>query len=99
MRRRFLSILIALGVGALVTGGTAIGSYFANRAGLDSTSEILFWPNTLLQALIAAPNIGTSGHPIYEGTPLNFFVFAASFPFAMIIYAAIAYLFLRRRAT
>ena len=67
MHRRLVLILIALGIGALITVGTAAGSYFADRAGSDSSGEILFWPNTLLQALISAPNVGTPEHPFYEG--------------------------------
>jgi hypothetical protein len=99
MHRQFVLILIALAIGALLTVGTATAAYVANRAGSDFASEILFWPNTVLQALVPAHNMGTPDHPLYEGTPLNFFAFLASFPFAMVIYAAVAYLFVRRQRT
>jgi hypothetical protein len=49
--------------------------------------------------LIPAPNIGTLDHPLYEGTPLNFLAYLASFPLAVIFYAFVAYLFLRRLKT
>ena len=57
------------------------------------------WPNTLLQHLAPAPNIGMPDHPLYEGTPLNFFAFLVSFPFAVVVYAAVAYVCLRRLKT
>jgi hypothetical protein len=93
MRRRWITVLIALAVGVFVTAA----SYFASNSGAQTVSEVLFWPNFALQALLPAPNIGTPDHPIYEGTPLNILAFFASFPFATLVYAGLAYLVLRRR--
>jgi hypothetical protein len=97
MQRRPILLLLALGIGALLTAITATAAYFASRRGLDRLSEIIFWPNTALQALIPAPNMGTPEHLIYEGTPLNILAFFASFPAATLIYALIVYLFFRHR--
>ena len=97
MQHRTTLVFVAVGIGVLLTAITATAAYFASRSGSDRLSEIIFWPNTALQALMPAPNIGTPEHPIYEGTPLNILAFFASFPAATLIYALIAYLFLRRR--
>jgi len=96
MRRRWVRILLAIAIGVLVTAVTAAA---ASAFRSDSARELVFWPNTLLQSLVLAPNIGTADHPIYEGTPLNLLAFIASFPFAIVVYSAIAYVFLRYRET
>jgi hypothetical protein len=95
--KRFLLILVALGIGILITTLTATLSYFAFQAGAELISEILFWPNTLMQSLVPLHNIGTPEHPFYEGTPLNIAASFASFPVAVLVYGAAAYIFLRRR--
>ena len=92
MSRSRIRILVALGVGVFVTIVTAAGASALSSA---SARELLFWPNTVLQYLVPAPNIGTPDHPIYEGTALNLLAFAMSFPFAIIVYGAVAYGFLR----
>ena len=97
MLRGWITVLIALAIGVFATAATAAASYFASSSGAQTLSEVLFWPNTALQALVPAPNIGTLDHPIYEGTPLNILAFFASFPFATLVYAGLAYLVLRRR--
>jgi len=48
--KRPLLILSAFGIGVLFTALTAALSYFASRAGAELVSEMLFWPNTLMQA-------------------------------------------------
>jgi hypothetical protein len=96
MSRRSVRILFALGVGVFVTIVTAA---VASALSSESVREVVFWPNTLLQYLVPAPNIGTPEHPLYEGTPLNFLAFLASFPFAVIVYSLVAHVFLRRRKT
>jgi len=83
--RRFLLILLALGIGTLVTTMTTALSYFAFQAGAHLVSEILFWPNTLMQSLVPLHNIGTSEHPF------------VSFPLGILVYSAVAYVFVRRR--
>jgi len=92
--RRFLLILLALGVGTLVTAMTATLSYFAFHAGAELLSEILFWPNTLMQSLVPLHNIGVPEHPFYEGTPVNIAAFFVSFPLSILVYSAVpTYLF------
>jgi hypothetical protein len=95
--KRPLLILSAFGIGVLFTALTAALSYFASQAGADLLSEILFWPNTLMQSLVPLHNIGTTAHPLYEGTPLNIVAFLVSFPLAVLVYGITAYIFLRRR--
>ncbi len=95
--KRPLLILSALGIGILFTALTAALSHFALQAGAELISEILFWPNTLMQSLVPLHNIGTTAHPLYEGTPLNIAAFFVSFPLAIFVYGTAAYIFLRRR--
>ena len=92
MSRRWVRILLAIVIGAFVTIVTAV---VASALTLDSARTVVFWPNTLLQYLVPTPNIGATNHPIYEGTPLNVLAFLLSFPFAALIYGAVAYLCLR----
>ena len=99
MTRLSVRVLMAVGIGILVTAGTAAASFLLSSRGADSIGEVVFWPNTVLQALTPAPNIGTSDHPLYEGTPLNLLAFLASFPLAVILYGFVAYVFLRRFKT
>jgi hypothetical protein len=94
--KRPLLILSAFGIGVLLTTLTAALSYFASQAGAQLVSEILFWPNTLMQSLVPLHNVGTSAHPLYEGTPLNIAAFFMSFALAVLVYGAFAYIFLRR---
>ena len=96
MSRRWVRILVALAVGVFVTAASAA---VASALQSESAREIVFWPNTALQYLVPAPNIGTPDHPLYEGTPLNFFAFLVSFPFAVIVYGVVAYVFLHRLET
>jgi hypothetical protein len=96
VKRPFL-ILSAFGIGVLFTALTTALSYFASQTGAERLSEILFWPNTLMQSLVPLHNIGTTAHPLYEGTPLNIAAFFVSFPLAVLVYGTAAYIFLRRR--
>jgi hypothetical protein len=95
--KRSLLILLAFGIGIVITALTATLSYLALPAGSELVSEIVFWPNTLMQSLVPIHNIGTPEHPFYEGTPLNIVAFIASFPLAVLLYGTVAYVFLRRR--
>ena len=99
MSRSCVCVFLAIGIGVLVTAGTAAASFALSKHGSESISQVVFWPNTLLQALIPAPNIGTSDHRLREGTPFNFFAFLASFPLAVTLYTFVAYMFLRRLKT
>jgi hypothetical protein len=94
---RSLLILLAFGIGIVITALTVTLSYLALRAGSELVSEILFWPNTVMQSLVPIHNIGTPEQPFYEGTPLNIVAFMASFPLAVLLYGTAAYVFLRRR--
>jgi hypothetical protein len=93
----FRRILFSVLAGVVVTLGTAAAAYAANRFGEKTISNILFWPNTLLQTFVPLHNIGTVERPVYEGTPLNFFAFLASFPFSILIYGLGAYFMLPYR--
>jgi hypothetical protein len=90
--------LPALGIGIVLTGTLCVGAFVAHNAGAESIARVLFWPNTLLQELVPLHNIGTSAKPLYEGTPLNFLAYVASFPLALAAYSAIAYVALVKRA-
>jgi hypothetical protein len=92
-------VLVAIGIGVLVTAATAVSSFVLWNRGFDVVGQFVFWPNTLLQTLLPAPNIGTPNHPIYEATPLNGLAFVASFPLAVASYGLVAYAFLRRFKT
>jgi hypothetical protein len=96
MSRPWIRIVLAVIIGVIMTIVTAA---VASALNSKSAREVLFWPNTLLQCVVPGPNIGTPDHPFYEGTPLNFAIFIVSFPFAVIIYGAVAYVFLRRLKT
>ena len=95
--KRLLLILSPFEIGVLVTVLTAALTYFASQAGAELVSEILFWPNTLMQSLVPLHNIGTAAHPLYEGTALNIAAFFVSFPLAVLVYGTVTYIFLRRR--
>jgi hypothetical protein len=96
MSRRWSRILVAIVIGVFVTFVTGA---VASALSSESAREVLFWPNTVLQRLVPASNIGTPDRPLYEGTPLNFLAFVVSFPFAVVVYGAVAYVFLRRLKT
>ena len=99
--KRFGLSLLAMAVGTAVTLVGAAGSYLAFHAGAESLSEILLWPNTVVQSLVPVvyglPNIVTPDHPLYEGTPVNILAFFISFPLAILVYSIVAYIFLRWR--
>ena len=78
---------------------TAVLSYFALQLGAEFVSDILFWPNTLLQSLVPLHNIGTAEQPFYEGTPVNIAAALISFPLAVLAYSSLAYIILRRRSS
>ncbi len=90
-------LLIAIGAGLLATLGLNVLAFVADNYDFASISNALIWPNTLLQSLTPAQNIGTAAKPVFEGTPLNFLAFVASIPFAWLIYSSLAYLYLSIR--
>ncbi len=93
--------LFAVCVGILVTLLLLGAAFVADSAGLESLAGALFWQNTLAQSFVPLGNIGTAGHPIYEGSPLNFIAFLASFPIGVAVHGAAAFIlmdrFLRKR--
>ena len=93
---RTARLAVAVGIGIALTAGLAFAAALAHDAGASSASAVLFWQNSLLQALVPMPNIGTPDRPLYEGTPLNYLAFLASFPVGVIIYTVVAFAVLSR---
>ena len=92
------AILSALVVGVLVTALSTILAWYLVRNGAANAAQIVYWPNTLLQAVFTPFNIGTAERPIYEGTPVQFVAFLLSFPLSVVAYSAAAYAWFMRRA-
>ena len=93
------TLWIAASTGAVLTLATSVLAAVLANAGYESAAAVIYWPNTLLQGMVPKHNIGTSETPIYEGTPLNFVAFCASFLLACVSYSAAATWLLRRRNT
>jgi hypothetical protein len=98
MNSRLWRVASALGIGIVLTGALSGGAFLAHNAGAEPIARVLFWPNTLLQELVSPHNIGTPTQPLYEGTPLNFLAFLASFPLGLLAYSVVAYVGLAKRA-
>jgi len=98
MRSRVAALLMAIGIGGPLTVVLTGAAYYSYTAGAQKVSSVLFWPNTLLQALVPCNDIGTPERSVCEGTPLNVLAYGASFPVSVVAYAVIAYVFIRRRA-
>ena len=82
----------------MLTGALSVGAFLAHSAGAEPVARLLLWPNTLLQWLVPVHNVGIPAQPLYEGTPLNFLAFLASFPLALSAYSVIAYFGLVKRS-
>jgi hypothetical protein len=67
MSRARIWILASI-IGVVLTAATA---GIASALSSEPARELIFWPNTVLQYLMPAPNIGTPDLSLYEGTPLN----------------------------
>ncbi|PTR34386.1 hypothetical protein C8J98_102574 [Luteibacter sp. OK325] len=89
-------ILLAAVIGVTVTLGLIALSFAADDAGHEALSNVLFWQNWVLQALVPAPNIGSAENPFAEGTPLTFIAWFASVPLGFIIYGVAAFVLMRR---
>lgn len=87
-------ILLAAVIGVLLTLLLLGLAFVAGMAGHGSLAAALFWQNSLLQSLVPSGNIGTSEHPMHEGSPLNFIAFLASVPFGVAVYGAAAFAFM-----
>lgn len=97
----FKRILLASAVGLFATSLLIGLSFAADSVGFPTIANALSWQNTLLQSYAPLGNIGSAAHPVYEGSPLNFFAFLASIPLGVVIYGLLAYAALtlvRRRA-
>ncbi|MGH7182641.1 MAG: hypothetical protein ACREJN_11775 [Nitrospiraceae bacterium] len=73
-------MLLATGIGLVLTAGFAGAAYLLHAAGAEGAARAALWQNTLLQSLVPLNNIGTPERPFYEGTPLNYVMFIAAFP-------------------
>jgi hypothetical protein len=89
---------MALGAGVLLTALLTLASYLSYKVGAQTLSTVLFWPNSLLQSAAPCIRVSVPEHPLCEGTPLNALAFIASFPISVVVYSAIAYVIIRRRA-
>ena len=96
MKSRTTRGLLATGIGLVLTVGLAGTAYLLHAAGAEGAARAALWQNTLLQSLVPLNNIGTPEKPIYEGTPLNYVAFIASFPLGFIVYSVISYVVLSR---
>jgi len=94
-------VAIALAIGVVVTLALLGLAFAADAAGHPGVARALFWHNGVLQSLVPLGNIGAAAHPVYEGSPLNFFAFCASIPLGFAIYGVAAYVVLNfvRRGT
>ena len=91
-----LRLLMALGLGVILTAVLTASAIAAYRAGAELVARSLLWPNTLLQSLFPCLNIGTPEEPFCEGSPLHLFVLGASEVLSVAVYASIAYILIRR---
>jgi hypothetical protein len=91
-------ILLAIGLGGLVTLMLGGAAQIASNFGAESLAQILFWPNVLTQSFVPCLQIGTPQHPVCEGTPLNFLAFLESIVLSVVIYSALAYVWLQRQS-
>ncbi len=100
MKRGMGIVLSALGIGIATTMLFTLASYVADKMGLASLSNLLFWPNSLLQTAAPCFPVATdgTGRTICEGTPLNFVALLASFSLSIAAYSAMAFFILRPRA-
>ncbi|APG05889.1 hypothetical protein BJI69_19590 [Luteibacter rhizovicinus DSM 16549] len=89
-------ILLAALIGVTVTLLLIASSFAADDAGHETLSNVLFWQNWLLQALVPTPDIGAAEHPFAEGTPLTFIAWFASVPLGFVIYGVAAFAIMRR---
>lgn len=96
MKLKYRQILVAVGIGAIVTVVTTALSYWAQESGAEDLSHWLFWPNTVLQSFVPLHDIGTPDRPLFVATPLNFIAFLLSFPASVFIYSVAAYFILFR---
>ena len=88
-------LVVALAAAAILTFGLA-GLAAALMDTHPTIAEALFWPNTLLQGLAPCPPLRVGDVVGCEGTPVNFFMFIASFVLSFLVYGSAAYVLLGR---
>ena len=96
MQLKYRRILIAIGIGAIVTVVTTALAYWAHERGVEELGHWLLWPNTVLQSFVPLHNIGAQDRPLLVATPLNYMAFLLSFPVSIFIYSVAAYFILSR---
>jgi len=84
-------LLCALAIGIVITATSIAAMYLLYSSGANDAARIAWWPNTVLQALVPAPNIGTPERPLLEGTPVHYLAFLASFPLGLLAYSVLAF--------
>jgi hypothetical protein len=89
-------VLLAAVIGVAVTLLLIAASFAADDAGHETLSNVLFWQNWLLQALVPAQNIGPAENPFARGMPLAFVAWFASVPLGFVIYGGAAFAVIRR---
>lgn len=92
----FKRIMLAAVIGIAVTLLLIAASFSADDAGHESLSNVLFWQNWLLQALLPPPAVGSSPNPFAERMPLAFIAWFASVPLGFVIYGVAAFAVMRR---
>ena len=89
-------VMLAAVIGVAVTLLLIAASFAADDAGLETLSNVLFWQNWLLQALVPAPTGPPAANPFAGGMPLAFIAWFASVPLGFVIYGVAAYAVIRR---
>lgn len=89
-------ILLAAVIGVVVTLALIALSFAADDAGYESLSNLLFWQNWILQALLPAPDIASMANPFAHGLPLPFVAWFASIPLGFVIYGVLAFVIIRK---
>ena len=92
-----LRLVVAMVIGVAITAILAVGAKVAHEQGAKSLARVLFWQNTMLQSLVPVHNIATPDRPVYEGTPVNYAAYLASYPLGVLVYAVVAFAALSRR--
>ena len=90
--------LLSVFCGIALTSITALAATVAADAQFEDISQVLFWPNSLLQIVAPCHNIGSPARPMCEGSPLNVLAYFVSLPLAVIVYSALSYWWLRARS-
>lgn len=90
-------ILLAAVIGVVVTLALIALSFAADDAGYESLSNVLFWQNWVLQALLPAPDIASMADPFAHGLPLPFIAWFASIPLGFFIYGIPVFAMIRKR--